>query len=101
MNGSENEATDFLPWARHRWCSASIEPSASPSGPTWHASARESASVIAATARSMSSVPIIGVQCSQDRIHVLTTGYRRIGDQGKIGRPLEPDLAHDRGTELD
>ena len=50
--GSENDATDATPAARSTWCRPSIEPSASPSGDTWHASATSRAPAIADAASS-------------------------------------------------
>src|SRR5688572_13843370 len=100
MNGSGQDATDATPCERHRWCMASIEPSASPSGLTWQASDRLRAPRIASTARSISGC-ILTIQVSEDLLDSLTTSYRRILVEGKLRGALHPHLPPDGTLQAD
>src|SRR5437588_11678841 len=54
---------------------------------------------MALTARSRSSVWIIGVQPVEDGLHLVSSDYRRIENKGKLGRALQPNLTPDRTLE--
>src|SRR3954468_1857953 len=92
MNGSDHDATDGLPLARHKWCMAISEPRASPSGPTWQASETDSARSMAATARS-SSLMVVAPQSPQDVFDPGSRCYRRIDLKGKLRGPFQTQLA--------
>ena len=98
------------PRRRSTWCSASVEPSASPSGVTWHASATTSAASIAFAARVRASSTLSKLSRSRaslfvglctvpswiERMHLfdaLTLRDRRIFAEPQLGVVLQPDLA--------
>src|SRR3954462_1972002 len=77
---------------------ASMEPRASPSGPTWQASATDSASRSTPTARCSSSAmsltqPVALGDVPEDVLHPVATAYTGIGLERQLRCPLQTGLA--------
>src|SRR5947207_8157040 len=103
MNGSDHDAIAGLPAARQRWSIAINEPSASPSGVTWHAKASDSASSMTLAARSNSTMPIAPLipQSPEDLLDPGSSCYRRIDREGKLWGPFQPQLSANGRLEPD